>query len=132
VGEALGRVGLPDGSSGLYPHELSGGQRQRVAIARAIAPEPELIVCDEPVSSLDPSVAAQILNLFREIQEATGVSYLFVSHDSTAVASVANRVAVLREGRIVEEGDASALLEHPQSAYTASLIQGGSPGNWKL
>jgi peptide/nickel transport system ATP-binding protein len=124
VEEVLVAVGLRPEDADRYPHEFSGGQRQRIAIARAIAPEPSLIVCDEPVSSLDVSVAGQILNLFREIQERTGVSYLFISHDPTAVASVAGRIAVLRFGRIVEEGAARALLARPQSAYTASLLEG--------
>jgi ABC-type glutathione transport system ATPase component len=124
VEEALVAVGLRPEDADRYPHEFSGGQRQRIAIARALAPEPELIVCDEPVSSLDVSVAGQILNLFREIQEQTGVSYLFISHDPTAVAAVAGRIAVLRFGRIVEEGPARELLARPQSAYTASLLDG--------
>jgi ABC-type dipeptide/oligopeptide/nickel transport system ATPase subunit len=98
--------------------------RKELEEARAIAPEPSLIVCDEPVSSLDVSIAGQILNLLREIQERTGVSYLFISHDPTAVAAIADRIAVLRFGRIVEEGPAATLLARPQSAYTASLLEG--------
>ncbi len=124
VDEALAGVGLQPEDADRYPHEFSGGQRQRIAIARAIAPDPALIVCDEPVSLLDVSVAAQILNLFREIQEKTGVSYLFISHDSGAVAAMADRIAVLRSGRIVEEGPARELLARPQTAYTASLLEG--------
>ena len=124
VEEAIARVGLPRETAGRYPHELSGGQRQRVAIARAIAAEPVLIVCDESVSSLDVSIAGQILNLFREIQEKSRVSYLWISHDSTAVAAIADRIAILRSGRIVEEGPTEELLHRPGSAYTASLLEG--------
>jgi ABC-type glutathione transport system ATPase component len=124
VAEVLLRVGLSPGDAVRYPHEFSGGQRQRVAIARAIAPDPELIVCDEPVSSLDVSISGQILNLFREIQERTGVAYLYISHDPGAVGAVADRIGVMRGGRIVEEGPASELLAKPQTAYTASLLRG--------
>ncbi|MGH9441540.1 MAG: ATP-binding cassette domain-containing protein [Thermoanaerobaculia bacterium] len=123
VEEALLQVGLTREDADLYPHEFSGGQRQRIAIARAIAPGPDLIVCDEPVSSLDVSISGQILNLFREIQERSGVSYLFISHDPGAVEAVSDRIAVLREGRIVEEGTASELLAKPQTAYTAALLR---------
>jgi oligopeptide transport system ATP-binding protein len=124
VEEVLDQVGLSREDASRYPHEFSGGQRQRIAIARAVAPQPELIVCDEPVSSLDVSIAAQILNLFREIQEQTGVSYLFISHDPGVVSSMAGRIAVLRSGRIIEEGNTSELLARPQTAYTASLLAG--------
>ena len=128
VEEVLLKVGLSREDAAKYPHEFSGGQRQRIAIARALAPGPDLIVCDEPVSALDASISGQILNLFREIQERSGVAYLLISHDPADVGALANRVVVLRAGRIVEEGPAAELLARPQTAYTASLLRGATAG----
>lgn len=116
------RVGLRPDVLGRYPHEFSGGQRQRIAIARALAVEPRLIVCDEPTSALDVSVQAQILNLLRELQTTLGVSYLFVTHNIGVVEYLADRVAVMQAGQIVEMGPASQLLQHPQQPYTRNLL----------
>jgi peptide/nickel transport system ATP-binding protein len=116
------RVGLRADVLGRYPHEFSGGQRQRIAIARALAVEPSLIVCDEPTSALDVSVQAQILNLLKELQTTLGVSYLFVTHNIGVVEYLADRVAVMHAGQIVEMGLATEVLNHPQQRYTRSLL----------
>ena len=122
--EALAdQVGLRKDALERYPHEFSGGQRQRIAIARALAVQPKLIVCDEPTSALDVSVQAQILNLLRELQAELGVSYLFITHNIGVVAYIADRVAVMRAGEIVEQGDCAQVLNHPQNAYTQRLIE---------
>ena len=118
----MDQVGLRKDALDRYPHEFSGGQRQRIAIARALAVKPSLIVCDEPTSALDVSVQAQILNLLRELQDSLGVSFLFVTHNIGVVAYLADRVAVMHEGEIVEIGDASQILNNPQAAYTKTLL----------
>jgi peptide/nickel transport system ATP-binding protein len=131
--EALERVGLDAGHLHRLPLELSGGQRQRVAIARAILTKPQLIVLDEPVSALDVSVRAQILNLLLDLQEETGVSYLFISHDLAVVRAFADRMIVMEEGRIAEQGNTEDVLANPQANATRILIDAvprlmGQPG----
>jgi ABC-type microcin C transport system duplicated ATPase subunit YejF len=118
----LEEVGLPAASRLRYPHEFSGGQRQRICIARALAVEPKLIICDEPTSSLDVSVQQQILKLLKELQERTGVSYLFISHDLAVVAEIAEQVAVMYQGKIVEMGRTDEILFSPRHPYTQRLL----------
>ncbi|SMH44705.1 peptide/nickel transport system ATP-binding protein [Rathayibacter oskolensis] len=122
VRELLDQVGLPQSASGRLPREFSGGQRQRIAIARALALEPRLIVCDEPVSALDLSTQARVLDLFTEIQERTGVAYLFVSHDLAVVRHLSHRVAVMYHGEIVEWGDGDQVTARPEHPYTQRLF----------
>ncbi|MDF9277629.1 ABC transporter ATP-binding protein [Arthrobacter sp. EH-1B-1] len=118
----LDQVGLPADAEQRLPREFSGGQRQRVAIARALAPEPKLIVCDEPVSALDLSTQERVLDLFVEIQRATGVAYLFVSHDLSVVRHISHRVAVLYRGDLVETGPAAKMTSDPEHPYTQRLL----------
>lgn len=122
VRELLDQVGLPQSAADRLPREFSGGQRQRIAIARALALEPRLIVCDEPVSALDLSTQARVLDLFTEIQERTGVAYLFVSHDLAVVRHLSHRVAVMYHGEIVEWGDGDQVTSRPAHPYTQRLF----------
>jgi oligopeptide/dipeptide ABC transporter ATP-binding protein len=122
VVEILHQVGLDSGQLYRYPHEFSGGQRQRIAVARALAVNPSLIVCDEPVSALDVSIQAQILNLFKTLQKDLGLAYLFVSHDLTVVRHVSHEVAVIYMGTIVEIAPTEDLFQNPSHPYTKALL----------
>lgn len=122
VRELLEMVGMPQSALGRYPHEFSGGQRQRIGIARALSLKPEFIVCDEPVSALDVSVQAQILNLLKSLQNELQLTLLFIGHGLGAVHYVSDRIAVMQNGRIVELGDAREVFHHPQQEYTKMLL----------
>jgi len=122
VGDLLDYVRLPSDARSRLPREFSGGQRQRIAIARALALDPKLIVCDEPVSALDLSTQARVLDLFIEIQERTGVAYLFISHDLAVVRHISHRVAVMYHGEIVENGDGAQVTARPEHPYTQRLF----------
>ena len=122
VASLLQRVGLRPEMAGRHPHEFSGGQRQRIGIARALAVEPEFLICDEPVSALDVSVQAQIVNLLSDLREELGLSMLFIAHDLAVVEHLSDSVIVLHRGKIVESGPAREVLENPKDAYTRELL----------
>ncbi len=122
VAELLRLVGLPADAMGRYPHEFSGGQRQRIGIARALAVKPRFIVCDEPVSALDVSVQAQIVNLLQDLQEQLGVAYLFIAHDLAVVEHMSDHVIVMHHGKVVESAPAEEIYENPRHEYTRKLL----------
>jgi oligopeptide transport system ATP-binding protein len=122
VQELLERVGLGTEHYNRFPHEFSGGQRQRIGIARALALQPKLVIADEPVSALDVSIQAQIINLLDDLQDEFGLTYLFVAHDIGVVRHISDRIAVMHDGKIVEEGTADQVCEHPRDDYTKKLL----------
>jgi oligopeptide transport system ATP-binding protein len=122
VNELLDRVGLQTEHANRFPHEFSGGQRQRIGIARALALQPKLVIADEPVSALDVSIQAQIINLLDDLQDEFGLTYLFVAHDIGVVRHISDRIAVMHDGKIVEEGSADQVCERPVDAYTKKLL----------
>jgi peptide/nickel transport system ATP-binding protein len=122
IADITDRVGLAAKSLQRFPHEFSGGQRQRIGIARALVLQPKLVICDEPVSALDVSIRAQVLNLLVELKQSLGLSYLFISHDLSVVRYIADRVLVMNTGKIVESGDHDTIWSRPVHAYTRSLI----------
>jgi oligopeptide transport system ATP-binding protein len=122
VQELLERVGLSSEHYNRFPHEFSGGQRQRIGIARALALKPKLVICDEPVSALDVSIQAQIINLLDDLQDEFGLAYLFVAHDIGVVRHISDRIAVMHDGKIVEQGTADQVCEQPRDDYTKKLL----------
>jgi oligopeptide transport system ATP-binding protein len=122
VQELLERVGLSSEHFNRFPHEFSGGQRQRIGIARAVSLKPKLVICDEPVSALDVSIQAQIVNLLDDLQDEFGLAYLFVAHDIGVVRHISDRIAVMNEGKIVEQGTADQVCETPKDEYTKKLL----------
>jgi peptide/nickel transport system ATP-binding protein/oligopeptide transport system ATP-binding protein len=123
VADLLEKVGLSAEFMQRYPHQFSGGQRQRIGIARALAVEPEFIVCDEPVSALDVSVQAQIINLLQDLQDELGLTYLFIAHDLAVVEHISDQVLVMTEGKIVEQASAAEIYSNPQHPYTVKLLE---------
>ena len=128
VRSMIKKVGLTVADLTKYPHQFSGGQRQRIGIARALIVEPELVICDEPVSALDVSIQAQILLLLKELQKELGLSYLFISHDLRVVRHMADSIAVMHQGKIVEQGSIKGIYEKPKANYTRELLN-AIPGN---
>jgi oligopeptide/dipeptide ABC transporter ATP-binding protein len=122
IAELLSLVGLDPGFASRYAHEFSGGQRQRIGIARALAVEPDVIVCDEPVSALDVSIQAQVINLLEDLQERLGIAYLFIAHDLSVIRHIADRIAVMYLGSVVETGSAGRLYANPRHPYTVALL----------
>ncbi|RVA11125.1 ATP-binding cassette domain-containing protein, partial [Mesorhizobium sp. M7D.F.Ca.US.004.03.1.1] len=122
VAHALHEVGLGISDMDKYPHEFSGGQRQRLSIARAIITRPKLVVADEPVSALDVSIRAQILDLFAELNQKLGIAYLFITHDLTVARAITDEVLVMHDGKIVERGKTNEVLDHPQSEAAKALV----------
>jgi oligopeptide transport system ATP-binding protein len=122
VQELLERVGLASEHYNRFPHEFSGGQRQRIGIARALSLKPKLVICDEPVSALDVSIQAQIVNLLDDLQDEFGLAYLFVAHDIGVVRHISDRIAVMHDGKLVEQGSADQVCEHPKDDYTKKLL----------
>ena len=120
--QVLNEVGLDDSILWRYPHEFSGGQRQRIAIARVVVLEPELILLDEPTSALDVSVQKQVLELLSELQQKHNISYMFISHDLNVIRSISHRVMVMKEGKVVEQGETEQLFVKPQQDYTKELL----------
>jgi ABC-type oligopeptide transport system ATPase subunit len=123
VAALLDRVGLPSASLARYPHEFSGGQRQRIGIARALAVQPKFLICDEPVSALDVSVQAQIINLLKDLQKQFGLTYLFIAHDLAVVEYMSDEIIVMHRGKIVESGPAEQICHQPQHDYTRKLLE---------
>jgi oligopeptide/dipeptide ABC transporter ATP-binding protein len=131
VGDLLEQVGLSRSHADRLPHQLSGGQRQRVGIARAVSVNPRLIVADEPIAALDLSAQAQVLNLFKDLQQQLGIAYIFVTHDLSVAAFMSNRIAVMYGGQIVEMAERRQLLDDPQHPYTQALLSAAVLGNWQ-
>ena len=123
IDQVMDNCGLQPYHKTRYPHEFSGGQRQRICIARALALNPEFVVCDEPVSALDVSIQAQIINLLKELQDKYNLTYLFISHDLNVVYEICDRCLVMKDGRIVEQGTVDELYDHPQAEYTKQLLK---------